>query len=235
MELLSSLESIDFKNIVKFPKLKIPIFTSYLPIQMEGFFQNKKDISGVVSEKQQTVVETFIAALVNSLYICTYVAIVLFIGMLVSNDMINLPTPMRIFGFLVACILSLTPPGMFLFMIYYGLRVFYAISMNYILDIKNPEKIPYFPKIFALLPIYNGRIESSFLGALMYPFTYPKSDSAQEKLKELVEKYKDNLDKSFGSLDEYLKLIDGAQESYDNAIAAIFGRHGIKKVVESKP
>lgn len=195
---------------------------------MEGFFQDKKDISGAVPEKPKTVLETFTAALVNSIFIFTYIAIILFIGMLVSNDMINLPTPMRIFGFLVATTLSLTPPGMLLFVIYYGLRVFYAISMNLILDRSNPEKVPYFPKLFALLPVYNGRFENSFLGALMYPFTYPKSDGAQQKLGGLVQKYREELDSSFGEagkLGEYLKMIGGAQESYDNAIAALLGRH----------
>jgi hypothetical protein len=238
MELLSSLKNIDIvKNIdiLKIPKINIPLFTSFMPFKMEGFFQDKKDVSGnVVSTAKSvpppTVFRTFITALLNSIYLFTYIAIILFIGMLVSNDMINLPIPMRIFGFSIATFLSLSPPGIFLFIIYYGLRVFYAISMNYILDRKNPEKRPYYPKLFALLPIYNGRVDNSFLGALMYPFTYPKSDISQQKLINLVNKYKEELDNSFGNnLESYLKTVSGdAKESYDSAINSVFTRHKLQ-------
>jgi len=249
MELLSSLKNIDISELeisklFKFPTISVPIFTSYMPFQMEGFFQtnmvkkgkNEKDASGnIVPSQSRTVMGTFLAALINSIYIFTYITIILFIGMLVSNDMINLPTPMRIFGFLVAVIISLTPPGMILFAVYYGLRVFYAISMNFIIDRKNPNKIPYYPKLFALLPIYNGRIENTFLGILMYPFTYPKSQVAHDKLQGLVEKYKVNLEDSFGSgFESYLKSIEGAKESYDNAMAALFGRHGLSPTIPNQ-
>ncbi len=62
------------------------------------------------------------------------------------------------------------------------------------------------PTIFALLPITTYKPMSSFMGFIMYPFTYPKTEQAAIKLPEIMKQYWEDLQGSFKYLDKIQNL-----------------------------
>jgi hypothetical protein len=62
------------------------------------------------------------------------------------------------------------------------------------------------PTIFALLPLTTNKPLSSFFSFIMYPFTYPKTEKAAQKLPEIMKNYYNLLVESFNNFDAVKSL-----------------------------
>ena len=69
--------------------------------------------------------------------------------------------------------------------------------------VKEEDKKPILPPIFALLPIKLTEPETKIGKFFMYPFTYPKSDVGAQKLPKIMANYEKELEGSFKEFDKY--------------------------------
>jgi len=164
------LETVQSYQTVLAPKIKEltlssfrpPLFIDFLPFKSESF-QNKPS----EERPQQSFISLFFMTFINIIFIGFYILIILFLAMIVANDMIVLPPIYRFLGFIFTIIICTFPPGILLFSFYYGLRAIYAASMNLILSSPDSKPISYFPRIFAILPLTTTQYESSTARFLM--------------------------------------------------------------------
>jgi hypothetical protein len=126
--------------------------------------------------------------------------------MLITNEMIVYSIPIRIIFFIFILVICLFVP------IYpiiiggvYALKAMYGLYINTTRSEKE-EKMSYLPTIFALLPIKLSEPTSTLGKALMYPFTYPKSEKGSQKLPIIMSKYENSLQKSFVDFDKYKSM-----------------------------
>lgn len=160
---------------------------------------------------------------------------VFFIAMVVANDMIVLPAPLRVLGFLITASLGIFPPALFIFIGYYLLRAAYVASQNLILDPGSSASRPYFPRIFAILPVSTAEHESTFMRFITYPFTFPKSPRAEAKLVGITKDYVDSVKQSFPGLAKYEGGFSQAGNIINTALLAIINtnrRTPVKSVEE---
>jgi hypothetical protein len=103
----------------------------------------------------------------------------LMLAMIVANEMIVYSVPIRIIFFIFIFIICLFPP------VSIGLGIFYLFKGGYSYYVNNMTDRPkreIMPTIYALLPITTTKPVSSLGSFLMYPFTYPKTGTAEEQL-----------------------------------------------------
>jgi hypothetical protein len=200
--------------------LRPPIFTDFIPFKGEGF-ESGAGAGSDNTPPQPSFAKTFFSTLANILFIGFYLLIAGFLAMLVANDMIVMPPLLRFIAFMAALGICLTPPGMFSVFLYYIVKALYAASMNYILDPKNPDPRSYWPKIFAILPLTTTQYESGIMGALMYPFTFPKTVKAEAKLVGITHKYLETIQDSFPELDKFKVSFSNSAEIIERGLLAV--------------
>jgi hypothetical protein len=124
----------------------------------------------------------------------------LMLGMIVANDFIVYPAGARILFFIfVNLIVIFVPISGFVIGIFYAIKKCYSIYYNYY----NKSAREIMPYIFALLPITTQTPTNSLMKVLLYPFTYPKSDLAREKLPVIMKQYWGDLQESFPDLNDF--------------------------------
>ena len=124
----------------------------------------------------------------------------LMLAMIVTNEMIVYSVPIRIIFFIFTFIVTYTVSFAAVVLgIFYLLKGSYSYYYNNMTD--RPKK-NIMPTIFALLPITTSISPSPFISALMYPFTYPKTDLDRGKLPELMKEYWGDLQESFKDFDK---------------------------------
>lgn len=128
----------------------------------------------------------------------------LMLAMIVTNEMIVYSVPIRIIFFIFTFIICYIAP-------FYAiiLTIFYIFKGGYSYYVNNMTTRPkreIMPTIFALLPITTYKPMSSFMGFIMYPFTYPKTEQAAIKLPEIMKQYWEDLQASFKYLDKIQNL-----------------------------
>lgn len=210
--------------------LRPPIFTDYIPFKGEGFKDNSENILNEPETPEESFLIVFFKTLASVIFIGAYVLIVLFIAMIVANDMITLPVPLRILGFMVTVLLGIFPPALTVFIGYYVICALYAASMNFILDSSNPNPRPYLPRIFAILPISTAKFESNVLRFLTYPFTFPKSDKSEVKLVGITKDYIEDMKKSFSDVSQYVSSFSAAGDIMKRALLSIINSNRNKPV-----
>jgi len=133
-----------------------------------------------------------------------YPFLALMLAMIVTNDMIMYSVPIRIiffiFTFLVCYFVRIFA---ILLALFYSLKGGYSYYIN---NMTNRPKKDIMPTIFALLPITTFKPMSSLGSFLMYPFTYPKTESGAIKLPEIMKNYWNDLNKTFPSLNNIKNL-----------------------------
>jgi hypothetical protein len=124
----------------------------------------------------------------------------LMLSMIVANDFIVYPVGARILFFIfVNLIVIFVPISGFVIGIFYVLKKCYSIYYNYY----NKGTREIMPYIFALLPITTKMPTNSLMNVLLYPFTYPKSELAREKLPVIMKQYWGDLQESFSDLNDF--------------------------------
>ena len=132
--------------------------------------------------------------------ILPFVAIIF--AMLVANSCIIYSIPIRIIMFIFTLLLCLFFPFYTIVLfVYYTFMGIYSYYMNNLKS--NQTKKNYLPVIFALLPISTYNPDSQLLSALMYPFTYPKTEDDKIQLNNIMKEYSEDLEKSFKNYDKY--------------------------------
>jgi hypothetical protein len=133
---------------------------------------------------------------VNIFQKCLYPFLAFIMAMLIANEMIIYAAPIRLAFFLFtlyACIKSDK--------ITFWLTMFYISKAGYNYYINNMSKreikVNIMPTIFAMLPLTTRKPVSSFASFFLYPFTYPKTESAKSKLAVKMNEYMTALDDSF--------------------------------------
>ena len=115
--------------------------------------------------------------------------------MYVANDMIVYSIPIRVIFFVFTyAVCFLFRPFMILLVMFYAGKMMYHLYLNK-LSAGAPRRM--LPKIFAILPITTTKPVSALMTFLMYPFTYPKSEKDEEKLKVIMKEYMDSLTDTF--------------------------------------
>lgn len=198
--------------------IRLPIFTDFMPFRKETFEDPSQNV--LKEPEQESILAIFFKTLIKILFIGFYVLIAFFIAMTVANDMIVLPPPYRVLGFILTVTACFFPPAMFIFLSYYGMRAAYAASMNLILS-PSSKPVPYFPRIFAILPLTTTQYESSTAQFLMYPFTFPKSEKAEVKLAETTKNYVESLENSFPGLNKYKASFSQSAGILEKALLSI--------------
>lgn len=128
----------------------------------------------------------------NTFKICIWPFIAIMSAMIVANEMIVYPVPMRIIFFIFTIILiMLNSIAAVLLPIFYILKGGYSYYIN---NMKNGKKQRIIPTIYALLPIIEYKETSYLKSLLLYPFSYPKTDS---ELPEITNDYWKSLIESF--------------------------------------
>jgi len=126
---------------------------------------------------------------------CVVPFICLLLAMYVANDMIVYSIPIRVIFFVFTyAICFLFRPFMLLLVMFYAGKMMYHLYLNK-LSAGAPRRM--LPKIFAILPITTTKPVSALMTFLMYPFTYPKTEKDEEKLKVIMEEYMDSLKDTF--------------------------------------
>ena len=130
--------------------------------------------------------------------------VALMLAMIVANEMIIYSVPIRIIFFIFTFLVCYFAKGLCIILgIFYILKGSYSYYINNMTDIHNQnQKVEIMPTIYALLPITVYKPTSSFWRFFYYPFTYPKSDVAAAQLPKTMEKYWNDLQKSFKDLDK---------------------------------
>jgi hypothetical protein len=124
----------------------------------------------------------------------------LMLGMIVANDLIVYPGGMRVLFFIfVNLLVNFVPISGFVIGIFYVFKKCYSIYYNYY----NKGTREIMPYIFALLPITTIMPTNSLMKILLYPFTYPKSELAREKLPVIMKQYWGDLQDSFPDLNDF--------------------------------
>ena len=137
----------------------------------------------------------------NTFKICIWPFIAIMSAMIVANEMIIYPVPMRIIFFIFTIILiMLNSIAAVLLPIFYILKGGYSYYIN---NMKNGKKQRIIPKIYALLPIMEYKETSYLKSLLLYPFSYPKTDS---ELPEITNDYWKSLIESFKGYDKIKDL-----------------------------
>lgn len=127
----------------------------------------------------------------------------LMLGMIVANDLIIYPAGTRILFFIfVNLIVYFAPISGFVIGIFYVLKKCYSIYYNYY----NKGAREIMPYIFALLPLTTTVPTNSIMKVLLYPFTYPKSELAREKLPAIMKQYWGDLETSFPDLNDFKSI-----------------------------
>lgn len=127
----------------------------------------------------------------------------LMLGMIVANDLIVYPAGTRtLFFIFVNLIVNFVPISGFVIGIFYVLKKCYSIYYNYY----NKGTREIMPYIFALLPITTTVPTNSIMKLLLYPFTYPKSELAREKLPVIMKQYWGDLQYSFPDLNDFKSI-----------------------------
>ena len=140
----------------------------------------------------------------NIVSILFFPLIALVLSMLVANEMIVYNPPIRILFFLFTFLLCI-----FLRSYMMALSFFYIVKAGYSYYINNMTDGPkrnIMPTIFALLPITTYQPVSSYGSFFIYPFRYPKSEEARNKLPELMKDYENQLEESFPGLSQVQNL-----------------------------
>ena len=142
-----------------------------------------------------------------------YFVFCLIFCMLVANQLITTPWPVRLFGFIATAIVLLVNPLLMIgFFAYYIGRMIYAIYNNTkTKDISSTKKQTLLPTVFALLPITTRRAESILGSIFLYPFTYPKSERSAQRLPIISGKYLESLDGSIVGLENLKKQFSEIQ------------------------
>jgi hypothetical protein len=145
------------------------------------------------------------------------------LAMIVANEMIVYSVPIRIIFFIFVFLLCFFIPFYAIIIaIFYLFKGGYSYYVN---NMTNKPKQRIMPTIFALLPITTYQPTSSLVSLLMYPFTYPKTESGKQELPEIMNDYFEDLKKSFKSFDTVKGLpiftdnIKAIKESFDKMIA----------------
>lgn len=128
--------------------------------------------------------------------------VALMLAMIVANEMIIYSVPIRIIFFIFTFLVCYFVKGLCITLgLFYILKGGYSYYINNMTDNHN-KSVEIMPTIYALLPITVYQPTSSFWRFLYYPFTYPKSDIAAAQLPKTMEKYWNDLQKSFKDLDK---------------------------------
>jgi hypothetical protein len=128
----------------------------------------------------------------------------LMLAMIVANEMIVYSAPIRIIFFLFTLgICILIPFYALLLAVFYLLKGGYSYYLNNMTD--SPKRI-IMPYIFTLLPITTYKPLSKFSAFFLYPFTYPKTGIAEEKLDEITKQYQQDLQSSFIDFEKFRVL-----------------------------
>ncbi len=126
----------------------------------------------------------------------------LMMSMVVTNELITYSVPIRIILFIVVFGICLfVPIYSIILIVIYALKAMYKLYYN--TTIKEEDKQPLLPPIFALLPIKLTHPETKLGRFFMYPFTYPKSEISAEKLPQIMARYEKELQSSFKEFDKY--------------------------------
>lgn len=130
--------------------------------------------------------------------------IALMLTMIVTNELIVYSAPIRIIFFIFTFLVCIfIPPFTILLGIYYIFKGGYSYYVNNMTDRPKTEIMP---TIYALLPITLYKPLSSFTAALLYPFTYPKTEQAAEQLPKTMDNYWTSLKASFADFDRFKNL-----------------------------
>lgn len=130
--------------------------------------------------------------------------VALMLAMIVANEMIVYSAPIRVIFFIFTFVICwFLPFYSILLAIFYILKGSYSYYVN---NMTDRPKINIMPTIFALLPITTFKPESSFSAFFMYPFTYPKTELAEQKLPEIMKEYWVQLINSFKNFDKFKVL-----------------------------
>jgi len=150
----------------------------------------------------------------NTFKMCIWPFIALMSAMIVSNEMIVYPVPMRIIFFVFTIILIMwNSIAAVLLPIFYILKGGYSYYIN---NMRNGPKQRIIPKIYAILPIISNNNTSLLKSFFLYPFTYPKTD---KELPEISKDYWKSLIESFKGYDKvkdlpvFVEDIKNAQKS----------------------
>jgi hypothetical protein len=128
----------------------------------------------------------------------------LMLAMIVTNDLIVYSSPIRIIFFIFTFAVCYLNQGAGLALgIFYLLKGGYSYYYNNMTDRPKREIMP---TIFALAPITTYKPMSSLASFFMYPFTYPKTEIAAQKLPVIMKQYWEDLKESFKDLDTVQNL-----------------------------
>jgi hypothetical protein len=149
--------------------------------------------------------------------------VALMLAMIVANEMIVYSAPIRVIFFIFTFIICLFLPFYTIILaIFYILKGSYSYYVNNMTDRPNRNIMP---TIFALLPITTFKPQSSFGAFFMYPFTYPKTELAEQKLPEIMNDYWLQLISSFKNFDKF-KLLSPFSQDIQKAERSLRLIHG---------
>ncbi len=131
---------------------------------------------------------------------CFYPFIGLMVAMLVANEMIVYPVPIRIGFFIFTFIICMMVKGIAILIGgYYLCKAGYDYYVN---NMSERSKQRIMPIIFSLLPVTTYKPTNPLLNLLLYPFTYPKSENDKNELNEIMNDYYKSLESSFPYLNK---------------------------------
>lgn len=155
------------------------------------------DVSGFSSKRLITKIgnQTW-----NSIKLGLIPFISLMLAMIVTNEFIVYPVPIRIIFFIFTFVICFfTPIYMVMLCIFYVLKSGYSYYYNNMTN--NPKKY-IMPPIFALCPITTYKPVSSIMSFILYPFTYPKTEKGDLILSDIMKQYWNELMLSFPELNK---------------------------------
>jgi hypothetical protein len=131
----------------------------------------------------------------------------LMMSMIVANDLIVYPVPLRIIGFVFSLIANMINPIVIIVLVVYYMGIG---AYGYIQNRKLPadKKLTYLPHIFALLPVLIQNDDpkeppSKLMKILSYPFKYPKTAENAAQLPKIMQQYLAENEASFADFDAY--------------------------------
>ncbi len=189
------------KIIDSFDASGVTINTNALPTDISKINASGVNISVDSDFSVGRMIGKIISTTLSYLTFATIPFIILSVGMLVANDMIIYPAPLRIFGFLSTI---LNPIVASIALIYYLLRALYSTYMKFRGKLENSQKYE-LPSIFAFLPITSYEASSSIGRFFIYPFNYPKTEEDADKLPKLASEHLKRLEDSFSGFEEIRK------------------------------
>lgn len=134
----------------------------------------------------------------------------LMLAMIVANEMIMYPVPIRIIFFVFTLLIGIMVPFYIILLgIFYILKGGYSYWRN---NMTDAPKRHIMPTIFALLPITTTKPLTRFGKIFMYPFYYPKTEDGTKTLQEIMEEYWNDLVASY----KYYDTIKNIQPFEDN-------------------